>query len=201
MNRKIGMTASIVNVIAVGGFALSMLLGNSFTSYLTSIFIAFSFVIMMCTFSFYTKEEAKVAGSSAVGFAVMYAAINSFIYFTQITTVRAGGLSEQASAILDFEQFGLFFNCDMLGYALMSLATFFAGLTIDAASKSDKWLKALLLIHGVFFISCFIMPLLGLFHAGMEGGAQIGTSVLIFWCVYFIPIGVLSFWHFSGCEK
>lgn len=47
---------------------------------------------------------------------------------------------------------GLFFSLDLLGYALMSLATFFAGLTVEPKDKPSKWLRALLMIHGVFFI-------------------------------------------------
>lgn len=200
MNRKIGMYASLVNVVAVTGFALAMLLGSNFGSYITSIFIAFSFVPMISTFCSYAKTEAKSVGYTAIGFAVMYATINSLVYYTQITTVRAGNLSEQATRILDFQQFGLFFNYDMLGYAMMSLATFFAGLTIDVKSKVDKCLKALLLIHGVFFISCFIIPMLGLFTPNGEGTTWIGTAILIFWCIYFIPVGLLSYFHFSNTK-
>jgi len=59
MNRKIGMTVSLVNAIAVAGFALSMLLGINFGSYLSSIFIALSFVPMICSYAFYAKMEKK----------------------------------------------------------------------------------------------------------------------------------------------
>ncbi|MDR3278147.1 MAG: hypothetical protein LBT12_05180 [Oscillospiraceae bacterium] len=197
MNRKIGGAAALVNAAAVIGFAAAMLIGSNFMSYLSSIFIALSFVPMMCAFCFYAKPEVKLAGYTAIGFAVMYAATNALVYYTQLTSVRAGGLSEQAAALLDFQRFGLFFNYDMLGYALMSLATFFAGLTVRVKTKTDKRLKALLLIHGVFFIACFPLPMLGLFTPDMEGAAWIGTAILVFWCVYFIPVGVLSLLHFS----
>ena len=80
----------------------------------------------------------------------------------------------------------------------MALSTFFIGLTITPKTKSDKWLKWLLIIHGVFFISCLIMPMLGLFSAEMQGADWIGTVVLEFWCAYFIPVGVLSFVHFKN---
>ena len=63
--------------------------------------------------------------------------------------------------------------------------------------KADRWLKYLLLVHGVFAIGCFVMPMLGLFTAGMAGGDWIGTAILLFWCAYFAPIGVLSIIHFS----
>ncbi len=195
MNKKIGMFSSIINLMAVIGFAISMLIGNTFISYFSSLFIAFSFVPMICAYAFYSGEKTKLAGNTAVGFATMYATIISLVYFAQMTTVHAGNLTNQAATILDFQQFGLFFNYDMLGYALMALATFFAGLTIESQSKADMWLKGLLLIHGVFFISCLICPMLGLFTADSEGGT--GVMVLEFWCIYFAPISILSFRHFS----
>ena len=91
------------------------------------------------------------------------------------------------------------FNYDQLGYGLMSLATFFAGLTIMPRTKADKWLKCLLMIHGVFFISCLVMPMLGVFRA--DSPAWIGVAVLEFWCLYFCPVSILSFMHFSDCRK
>ncbi len=142
MNKKIGVYSSIVNLISVICFALSMLFGFNYGSYFSSMFIAFSFVPMMC---------------------------------------------------------GLLFNYDLLGYAVMSLSTFFAGLTVKPQTKTDKWLKYLLMVHGVFFISCLVFPMLGLFKA--DSPAWIGVAVLEFWCLYFCPISILSFLHFSNCKE
>ena len=201
MNNRIGMFSSIVNLVAVAGFALSMLAGSNFCSYLFSMFIAFSFVPMIFAYAYFSREKTKLAGYTAAGFAIMYAVIASLVYFAQLTTVGTHGLTPQAIMLLDFQQFGLFFNYDMLGYAFMALGTFFAGLTIEATSKSDRWLKWLLLIHGIFFIICFIMPMLGLFSADMEGAGWVGVALLEFWCAYFIPVGILSFFHFSKESK
>lgn len=38
-----------------------------------------------------------------------------------------------------------------LGYGMMALSTFFIGLSIRAGRRSDRWLKAPLLLHGFFF--------------------------------------------------
>ena len=198
MNRKIGMTASAINIIAVAGFALSMLIGSNFGSYLTSIFIALGFVPMMCAFCLLAKPEVKLAGYLSMMFASMYATIILLVYFAQCTTVHRGGLSEQAAGILDYQTFGLFFNYDLLGYAMMALSTFFAGLTIEGKARSDRWLKALLLIHGIFFISSFLMPMLGVFSPDNTAAAWVGVAVLEFWCAYFIPVGILSFRFFRG---
>jgi hypothetical protein len=197
MNRKIGMVSAIINICAVAGFALCMLSGFLFGAYLTSIFIAWSFVIMLCTFTYYSDDSSRVAGFCAVAFGVMYAVCNSIVYFTQLTTVRVDKLSDQATILLDFQKFGLFFSYDMLGYCFMAISTLFVGMTIDVKTKSDKALKYLLMIHGVFAIGCFIMPMLGVFNRNMQGADWIGTAILEFWCAYFVPVGVLSFIHFK----
>lgn len=87
MNRKIGIYSSIVNVVAVSGFALSMLIGTNLGSYFTSMFIAFSFVPMMCAFSTYGKTENKVAGYTSMIFAGVYMVLILIVYFAQVTSV------------------------------------------------------------------------------------------------------------------
>lgn len=77
----------------------------------------------------------------------------------------------------------------------MSLATLFLGLSLAPRTRAERWLRGLLMVHGVFAVSCFLMPLLGVFQADM-GMDWIGTAVLMFWCVYFLPIGVLSVGYF-----
>lgn len=198
LNRKIGMYSSIINVCSVIAFALCMLIGFNFGSFFSCMFIAFSFVPMMCAFSNYGTQSNRVAGYVSMIFSGIYAVMILLVYFAQLTAVRLDGLNEQALQILDYSKFGLLFSYDLLGYGLMALSTFFAALTIEPKTKSDKWLKWFLLIHGVFFICCLIMPMLGLFHAEMQGVDWIGTLVLEFWCVYFAPVGVLSFLHFKN---
>ncbi|MCE5234713.1 MAG: hypothetical protein LLF87_01485 [Eubacteriales bacterium] len=197
MNKRIGICASAVNLAAVLGFAAAMLLGTTFTSYLSSILIAFSFVVMVSAFAHYSDERSRTAAITAVAFGGMYALCNAVVYFIQLTTVRGGALGEQAAALLDFQRFGMIFNLDMLGYCLMSLSTLFAGFTVQVKSREDRWLKGLLIVHGVFALSCFIVPFLGLFKAASGEDGLAGTLVLEFWCVYFAPVGVLSALHFS----
>ena len=200
MNKKIGMASSLVNIFAVTGFALCLLFGVLPGAYLTSMFIAFSFVPMMCAFHHYAAQDKNVAGLISMIFSGMYAVMILLVYFAQVTAVRLDGLNEQAMQIIDYQNYGLFFSYDLLGYGLMALSTFFAGLTIIPKLMPDKWLRWLLIIHGVFFIPCFILPMLGLFNTEMQGADWIGTAILTFWCVYFIPVGVLSFIHFKKAE-
>lgn len=199
MNKKIGVYGSIVNFIAVICFALSMLFGFNYGSYFSSMFIAFSFVLMMCGYTYFAEKETKLAGYVSVAFSAVYTAIILLVYFAQLTTVRLNELTQQATILLDFQECGLLFNYDLLGYAVMSLATFFAGLTVTSRTKADRWLKYLLIIHGVFFISCLIAPMLGLFKA--DSPTWVGVAVLEFWCLYFCPISILSFLHFSNCKE
>jgi hypothetical protein len=192
------MASSVVNICAVALFALFMPFGFFFGEYLASIFIAFSFVPLVCALTAQGRPEAKVAGHTAAVFAGMYAVVNILVYFAQVTTLRLESLNEQATALLDYSAFSLFFNYDLLGYCFMAVATFFAGTTIEVRTKSDKALRWLLLIHGVFAVSCFIMPMTGVFNPGMSGAVWIGTVVLEVWCAYFIPVGVLAFLHFRS---
>ncbi len=201
MNRKIGMISSLVNCICVLGFAVCMLCGTNFGSYLVCMFIAFSFVPMICAFSQECEPNKQAAGYSAMIFAGVYAVIILLVYFAQTTTVRLGGLNEQALQIIDYQRYGLYFSYDLLGYGLMALSTFFAGLTVRVKAKADKWLKWLLLIHGIFFISCLIMPMLGIFSTSMNGVDWVGVAVLEVWCLYFTPIGILSFLHFKNSSE
>ena len=199
MNKKIGVYGSIANFIAVICFALSMLFGFNYGSYFSSMFIAFSFVLMMCSYAYFAEKEVKSAGYVSTAFSTIYTAIILLVYFAQLTTVRLNDLTRQAAVLLDFQQCGLLFNYDLLGYGVMSLATFFAGLTIKPQSKIDKWLKYLLMVHGLFFISCLTIPMLGVFKT--DSPTWIGIAILEFWCLYFCPISILSFLHFSNCKK
>lgn len=199
MNKKIGVYGSVVNFIAVICFALSMLFGFNFGSYFSSMFIALSFVLMMCGYAYFSEKKVKLTGYVAVAFAAIYAAIILLVYFAQLTTVRLNNLTQQAAILLDFQQCGLLFNYDLLGYAVMSLATFFAGLTVKVRTKADQWLKYLLIVHGVFFISCLIVPMLGVFKA--DSSTWIGITVLEFWCLYFCPVSFLSYLHFLKCKE
>ena len=200
MDNKIGMVSAIINVCAVIAFALCMPFGFSFGNYLTSALISFSFVPMICAFAAVGNERTKAAGNTAMLFAGMYAVIILLVYFAQLTTVRLEAINEQATALIDYRLFGLFFNYDLLGYCLMALSTFFAGMTIISKEKNNVALKRLLMIHGAFAISCFFMPMLGIFSSDMQGAEWVGTAILEFWCLYFIPVGILSFFHFKKME-
>jgi hypothetical protein len=198
MDRKLSLIGVSINLVGVLGFAVSMITGPLSLSYITSIFIAWGLVMMTCGFYRFGRQDAKVAALCALVFVGMYAICNSIVYFTQVTAVANDVLNAQAKDLLVYNRFGLIFDLDMLGYCLMAVSTFFAGLTIVVKDRGDRWLKTLLLVHGFFALSCFIMPMLGLFSANMQGVTWIGTLILEFWCGYFIPIGILTFRYFRA---
>ena len=200
MDKRIGQIGAVVVSVCVVAFALGMLMGKVMVCYLSSIGIAWGLILMNAAFLRFSRADAKTAAVCAVAFGIMYAFCNTMVYFVQVSTVRTAGLTGVALQMLDYRQFGMMFDLDLLGYCLMAMSTFFAGLTIVVRGKPDRWLKALLLIHGVFAITCFILPMLGVFNTNLQGADWIGTAIMEFWCVYFLPIGILSFRYFTKTE-
>lgn len=197
MNKKIGMIGSITNIFTVLAFAFFMLIDYNFGSYFVCILLSISFIMMIASFENECSKDNKVAGKIALILAGVYSTIIMIVYFTQCTSVINDNLSTESAKILNYSNMGLMFNLDMLGYAIMALSTFFIGLTINVKNKKDKILKYLLLIHGIFFLSCLIMPMTGIF-ANSTGSHSIGGVIALeVWCFYFLPIGILSYKHFK----
>ena len=198
MNKKIGMIGSIINAITVFLFALFLIIDFKFGYFFVCILLSISFVMMIASFENECKEENKVAGKIALALATVYSTLIMIVYFTQCTTVRNETLSSDLNQLLSYSSMGLMFNLDLLGYAIMALSTFFIGFTINVKDKKDKALKYLLLMHGIFFISCLIMPMTGVFVHSSGSGSIGGVIALEIWCAYFLPIGILSFLHFKN---
>ena len=198
MNRTIPKIGAAIVTITVVLFAVSMIADLPFVSYLVCMFLPLGYIMMAMGFQYESCEERKVSANVGVAFAIIYAVMILLVYFAQTTSVRLNNLNEQAVLILDFQRGGLLFNCDLLGYGMMALSTFFIGLSVNPGSKEDKWLKYLMILHGIFFIGCFIMPMTGAFTSMQSGeNGNGGTIALLVWCAYFLPIGVLAYKHFK----
>lgn len=198
MNSLIPKIGAAIVTLTVFLFAVFLIVDFSFGYYLVCMFLPIGYIIMAAGFHHESIEEKRISATIGIVFSVIYAVLIFLVYFAQTTTVRLEDLNEQATKILDYGKGGLLFNYDLLGYGMMALSTFFIGLSIKADSKSDKWLKYLMMIHGVFFVGCFIMPMTGVFTSMATGdNGSGGTIALLFWCAYFIPIGVLSYMHFG----
>lgn len=201
MNQRIPQIGAAIVTAAVLLFAIFMMADFPFGSYLVCMFLPIGYIMMAAGFQHESAEERRVSANVGMVFSAIYAALIFLVYFAQTTSVRLDALDEQAISILDFQRGGLLFNYDLLGYGMMALSTFFIGLSMKAESKADKGLKCLMMLHGVFFLSCFIMPMTGAFTSMADGDNGHGsTMALLCWCAYFLPIGILSVRHF-GKEK
>lgn len=202
MNRTIPKIGAAIVTTAVFLFAVCMIVDFTFGSYFVCMFLPLGYIMMAAGFQYECCEDRRVPANIGVAFAVIYAVLILLVYFAQTTSVRLDNLNEQAIRILDFQRGGLLFNYDLLGYGMMALSTLFIGLSINANSKADKWLKCLMMVHGIFFIGCFIMPMTGVFTNMASGEAgNGGTIALLGWCAYFLPIGVLAYKHFQKAQQ
>jgi hypothetical protein len=199
MNKKVGLYSSIGVIVTTALFASGMIFGSNNLSYFASMLISWSYILLACSLAAYAPQERKALAYGGAAFACVYAVFVGLVYFTQLTTVANQTASPEALKVLSYESLGsLMFNLDLFGYGMMAISTFLIGLTLIPQDKPGKWLKALLMIHGVFAISCIIMPMMNVFNSSMgDSGSIIGTAVLLFWCAYFIPVGILSAIHFN----
>lgn len=198
MNRMIAKIGAAIVTVTVFLFAVCLAIDFTFGSYFVCMFLPMGYIMMAAGLQNESEKDRRVAANIGMVFSAVYAVLILLVYFAQTTTVRLENLTEQARSIIDFRRGGLIFNYDLLGYGMMALSTFFMGLSMKAENKADKWLKALMMIHGVFFAGCFLMPMTGMF-SGMANGqtSNSGVIALIIWCVYFLPIGILAYKHFS----
>lgn len=120
------------------------------------------------------------------------------MYYAECTTIRlTPQLSQETLAIISYAHKGsLFFNYDLLGYAFMALSTFLISFNINPKDKSSKLFKNMLMIHGVFFFSCFFVPMFSVFTSST--GGHIGTILFEIWCAYFISVCVLGYKYFNN---
>lgn len=99
MNKQLGMYSSIINVVSIAIFAIAMLIGSNFVSYISSMFIAFSFIPMICSYIHYSANDKKAVGYTALAFASVYAVFIFIVYFAQVTTVALENLNEKGKTL------------------------------------------------------------------------------------------------------
>ena len=194
MISKVG---SAIVTVTVFLFAIFLIIDFSMGSYFVCLILPIGFIMMTAGLQGECEGDRKVAANIGLILAGVYSTFIMLVYFAQLTTVNNEQLNEQAANLLEFGKLGLIFNYDLLGYGVMALSTFFTGLSMKPKNKMDKWLRALLMIHGVFYFSCTFLPITGMFAKMSSGSAGIGGRMaLVVWCLYFLPVGILSFLHF-----
>ena len=198
LNKMIPKAGSAIVTVTVFLFALLLIINYPSGYYFVCLILPLGFIMMTAGLHNECESGRKVAANIGMLLAAVYCVLVSVVYFTQLTTVNNEPLNEQAANLLAFGRFGLIFNYDLLGYGVMALSTFFTGLSMKAGNKADKWFKALMMIHGVFYFSCTFMPMTGMFSKMSSGGDGLGGRLaLVAWCVYFLPVGILSLLHFK----
>lgn len=200
MNRMISKIGASIVAATVFLFALCMIIDFPFGSYVVCMFLPIGYLMMAVGFQQESGEDRRVAANIGIIFGTIYAVLIFLVYFAQTTSVRLEKLSEPVVQILDYQRGGLLFNYDLLGYGMMALSTFFIGLSMKPACKADRWLKGLLLAHGVFFVGCFVFPMTGMFTNMAAEAGNGGTIALLGWCAYFLPVGILSVLHFHRAK-
>lgn len=207
MNRKIGKIGALLMGISVLIFALSMIFSLisknnwAFLSYFSCMFLAIGYIIFVCSiYSLNKSNEKKSPALIGVAFGIVYSIFIFIVYYSQCTTVNLNtNLSSETLSIIDYSKLGsLFFNYDLLGYGFLALSTFFIAFAVDTSNNKNKVLQKLLMIHGIFFPSCFIVPMFPVFTANT--GNLPGTILLEFWCAYFSPICILGYKYFQDNE-
>ncbi|MBR6228788.1 MAG: hypothetical protein IKQ97_03550 [Eubacterium sp.] len=202
MNRTIAKIGSAITIVTVFLFAVFLIINYSLGSYFVCLILPIGFIMMTAGLHNECEPDRKVAANIGLILAAVYSVFIMLVYYSQLTTVNNEQLTDQMEQLLRFDRYGLIFNYDLLGYGMMALSTFFTGLAIKSKNKTDKWLRALMMIHGVFYFSCTFMPITGMFSNMSSGGDGLGGRLaLIVWCAYFLPIGILAFVHFSKEKK
>lgn len=197
MNRIIPRIGSAIAALTVLLFAVFIIAGFLRGQYFVCSLLPLGYIMMSAGFQHESDNDRRVAANVGMLLAAVYAVLVLLVYFSQNAYVSFADLTEQAESILVFRPGSLTFAFDLLGYGMMSLSTFFMGLSMKPRNKPDKWLRYLMMIHGVFFLGCFFMPIMGVFSSDSDSDGIGGSIALLFWCIYFIPIGILSFRHFG----
>jgi hypothetical protein len=201
-NKSLGQAAAWTAAAATLLFGLFMLLPNKTLSgtlsYGSSIFISIGYLGVACAFAVQASADRKAAAYLGMALACVYTVFINLVYFTQLTTVLHGTAPVEVLDAITYRPGTWFFNLDLFGYGIMSLSTFFIGLSLKANTRSEKWMRSLMLLAGVFAISSILMPLLNVFSGEAGAGDEIyGVLALEFWCIYFIPVMVLAADYFK----
>ncbi|MDP4152759.1 MAG: hypothetical protein Q8865_04855 [Bacillota bacterium] len=197
MNKLTGIVSSSAVTAATALFALGILLSDQNLSYFVCILLSWGFILLVCSFASEVCFENKALAYGGIAFSCIYGVFVTLVYFIQLTTVANGTASPEILKFLSYTTLGSpMFNLDLLGYGMMAVSTFLIAFSLHIKCAADQWLKALLMIHGIFVFPCVLSPMLNIFSMNMKNGDRIGRIALLLWCLYFIPIGILSTFHF-----
>ena len=202
---RIGRAAALSIAIETIVFAFSLVWGLIFHTefdqnlgYIASLLLAISVVIMMACFYNSTREQLKIFGLLALVASMLYAPFCISNYFIQLSIVAFNplNLSSEAIKAIDFVPGSLTFAMDMLVYGFLCLSTLAAGFALVEAR--DKVLRVLCFFHGAIAVPTFAAPIIsGIFLSPSGQTNDIGSYILLFWCIVFLPIALLFMRYFK----
>lgn len=209
MNKKMCLISSSILTITVFIFficqCISIFITNellAWISYGVCILLSWSYIITVIGHSYLCSEDRKISIEAGKLLAVVYSVFVCIVYFSQLTVVRQNVLGADIINAFTFDYPGSWmFGLDIIGYGIMALSTFFVGLSINPQTKTEKFLRNNLLIHGLFVVAMF-MPMTSLFLGETSSsGLSMGALALAIWCIIFIPIGICSFLRFKNSKN
>lgn len=123
---------------------------DTFWQLLPSIFLAWSFMTTMAIVFKYKSDSASAWPIIGLSFAIIYATINSIVYFTELTVVIPKIIENDYSSLslLLFEPGKFLFAINGLAYTLMSVSALFVSFSFKNQG-SDWFPKWALFAHGI----------------------------------------------------
>lgn len=147
-----------------------------------SLFLAWTFVIMLISIHYYAPEESKIYSHIGMAFAILYAALVSIVYFVELSiAVPLVFQGQTYPQWLSFTSPAMMGSIDGLGYGFMSIATLFAS-QVFAGSKSNRligWaffangLLAIVILSAVFVPALTLIGALGIITMPLSSIAAI----------------------------
>lgn len=188
-SKNLGIFSSLLAALLTTLFGVFVVLDNKLIYFTSVLFLSISVVIMIISMKTFIPPEKEVFVNCAAAFGIMYALLVSLVYYTQISIVLKGTLSNELLKIVSDSPGTVFFYIDMFGYCFLCIATLFMALAI---SRRDILFRVFLLIHSALFVPTFLLPFLPVsFSTSETSGSTSGNFVLVAWCVIFIPVCLL----------
>jgi hypothetical protein len=203
-SSTIGRGAAISVAAVTTLFGISLIWGLIFHStldqvvgYVASLLLAISVVAIMASLYDQTSRELSIFALLALASSVIYATFCVANYFLQISVVALNPLSHppEVLQLVRFIPGSPTFAIDMLGYGFLCLSTLAAAFVLT--DPRDKSLRVLCYISGAVALPTLAAPIIsGVFRSTGGQANDVGSYILLLWCILFIPLALLFASHF-----
>lgn len=147
-----------------------------------SMFLAFSFLIMMVSVHYYASEDKRIWSQIGMLFALAYFVFVNIVYFTVLTVTMPHAMNGDLTSveILRYVPKSFMTGIDALGYTSMSMAALFAA-PVFFGTKLKKWIRIFFISNGIIspiILSTQIYPLMA--YAGSAWIITMPLSSILF---------------------